>query len=790
MTTQPRYRDFLRKALQILASVVNSIDSILRFLNNHTGSFDVYLFLSYVFKGFVFYILASVSYALAGLVLFCSVLSRGREDKLDKMVALGRTDAERFKTLYEDNEIELPPWITFPDIERADWLTKILQQLWPNVEEYVKDFLKYSLQPELSKRFIIIDFSKIHLGDTAPIITGVKVYESSSRHRITMDVNIVFAGNNSFEVSFSGVKFGIKELELAGQMRIIITPVLNQLPFIGGFQVFFLRNPVLNFEFTKIAKPLETFKEVLGKLILEKYVFPNKFSSLAVTNNPATLYPMPVGVIRITSVRAEKLSKKTGRSSNLQPHCTITLRRQTHETSPIRGTSEPNWNNLSYEFLVEDKQSEVVEFEVYHKNEHLGSCELDVQQIYEGLDGDNPIQLIDASSGLLYIKAIWFDLEKENISFPTAVLVVWVDSVINLDAKPNPIVRLRVGDQSLDTREKQKANNPVFEEDFSFFVKNPRTQKLELEVIDQKTGQLLGELKFSIDNLLREPNLEVKEQNYKLDGSSASILLDMSLRIMKPRSNADETRSGTTIEDVSATTPEECTEPLAEVAPVEEGMPSPATPLMQVLPTASPSEDGTDAFVTTPVESTNLLAEFADTPEEVADPPAEVAPVEESMQTSPLTTSSDESSASTAEMHGLSRIQLTVEYEQSNLIIGVHQIENLPKEENGDLPNPYVKLYLLPDRAKDSKQKTKVIKQDCNPKYNERFEYDISSSECTRHTFEVLVINKRGPLQHSTTMGKVILVCSTHDSSNMPRWYNLEAPAVATSWRGSFRRNK
>lgn len=112
MTTQPRYKDFLRKALQILASVVNSLDSILRFLNNHTGSFDVYLFLSYVFKGFVFYILASVSYALAGLVLFCCVLSRGREDKLDKMVALGRTDAETFKTLYEDNEIELPPWVS------------------------------------------------------------------------------------------------------------------------------------------------------------------------------------------------------------------------------------------------------------------------------------------------------------------------------------------------------------------------------------------------------------------------------------------------------------------------------------------------------------------------------------------------------------------------------------------------------------------------------------------------------------------------------------------------------
>ncbi|KAK7067803.1 Extended synaptotagmin-3, partial [Halocaridina rubra] len=80
----------------------------------------------------------------------------------------------------------------------------------------------------------------------------------------------------------------------------------------------------------------------------------------------------------------------------------------------------------------------------------------------------------------------------------------------------------------------------------------------------------------------------------------------------------------------------------------------------------------------------------------------------------------------------------------------------LPKEEDGELPDPYVKLYLLPDRSKDSKRKTDVIKDDCNPKFDERFEYAVSPNELTQRTLEVSVINKKGLLflQRSNTMGQ------------------------------------
>ncbi len=36
----------------------------------------------------------------------------------------------------------LPSWVVHPDTQRAEWLNKIIRQLWPHVEEFLKTTLK------------------------------------------------------------------------------------------------------------------------------------------------------------------------------------------------------------------------------------------------------------------------------------------------------------------------------------------------------------------------------------------------------------------------------------------------------------------------------------------------------------------------------------------------------------------------------------------------------------------------------------------------------------------------
>ena len=61
-----------------------------------------------------------------------------------------------------------------------------------------------------------------------------------------------------------------------------------------------------------------------------------------------------------------------------------------------------------------------------------------------------------------------------------------------------------------------------------------------------------------------------------------------------------------------------------------------------------------------------------------------------------------------------------------------------------NIPDPYVKLYLLPGRSKESKRKTAVVKDNVNPSYDATFEYLISAAELHGTELEVTVATQKG----------------------------------------------
>lgn len=55
-----------------------------------------------------------------------------------------------------------------------------------------------------------------------------------------------------------------------------------------------------------------------------------------------------------------------------------------------------------------------------------------------------------------------------------------------------------------------------------------------------------------------------------------------------------------------------------------------------------------------------------------------------------------------------------------------------------------MKLYLLPGRSKESKRKTAVIKDNCNPVFDAEFEYVISMAELHATELEITVATQKG----------------------------------------------
>lgn len=82
----------------------------------------------------------------------------------------------------------------------------------------------------------------------------------------------------------------------------------------------------------------------------------------------------------------------------------------------------------------------------------------------------------------------------------------------------------------------------------------------------------------------------------------------------------------------------------------------------------------------------------------------------------------------------LGKLQFSLDYDfqQNNLAVGVIQAADLPGMDMGGTSDPYVKVYLLPDKKK--KYETKVHRKTLNPIFNETFNFKVNYNEIGEKT--------------------------------------------------------
>lgn len=68
----------------------------------------------------------------------------------------------------------------------------------------------------------------------------------------------------------------------------------------------------------------------------------------------------------------------------------------------------------------------------------------------------------------------------------------------------------------------------------------------------------------------------------------------------------------------------------------------------------------------------------------------------------------------------------------------VKEAHNLTATRANGTSDPFCKSYLLPDKGKNSKQKTAVVKRNCSPKWNHTFVYnDVTTDELSERCLEL-----------------------------------------------------
>ncbi|XP_073945230.1 extended synaptotagmin-like protein 2 isoform X3 [Choristoneura fumiferana] len=710
---------------------------------------------------------------------------------------------------------DLPAWVFFPDVERAEWLNRILLQVWPNVNHYARNLLKDSIEPAVAESLANFKmngfkFERMILGTIAPRVGGVKVYDKNlSRDEIIMDIDLFYAGDCDISFVLQGIRGGIKDLQIHGMVRVVMKPLITKIPLVGGLQVFFLNNPSIDFNLVGAADVLDMpgFSDILRRCIVEQIanmmVLPNKLPIKLSDEIPTVdlRMPEPEGVLRIHLVQAQNLMKKDismlGKGKS-DPYAIITVGAQKWKTKHIDSNVNPRWD-FWCEAIISSRKSQVLQCEAWdwdpgmgiQNDDYLGRCSLDISQVVRSGRLDTWQTLQQAKHGKVELRLSWHRLSTDITELSrainetqliktgelsSAVLAVYIDSCKKLPdaraaSRPDPYLTVTVGKKTENTAVQMRTGDPVYEIGYSFLVQNPEINTLEIKVLDQKTGNALGQLTYAIALLLKQKDLSMLTQPIMLQksGPESKVLLSLQLKILKEAIREED------VEEETLVRPSEPVAPAAPLAPAApDSTPAPLPPSAGTVLSPEPAtqdlvnldNDGTDGASQKSIPIEQIIKEV-DVPQE-SQVPSERASPKLVHRTSSLTTSAGEA--------GLGRILLSLRYSMPNqtLIVVVHKIMNIPLKDPTNVPDPYVKLYLLPGRSKDSKRKTPVVKDSCMPEFDEKFEWVIPHAELHSRQVEVTVATHKGFLGGSPVIGQVIVHLNQYDFLEAKTlWFDL-----------------
>ncbi|KAJ8251075.1 hypothetical protein GJAV_G00216980 [Gymnothorax javanicus] len=127
-----------------------------------------------------------------------------------------------------------------------------------------------------------------------------------------------------------------------------------------------------------------------------------------------------------------------------------------------------------------------------------------------------------------------------------------------------------------------------------------------------------------------------------------------------------------------------------------------------------------------------------------------------------------------AEKEKLGRLEFTLDYNftDSQLIVGILQAQDLAAMDMGGTSDPYVKVYMLPDKKK--KFETKIQRKNLCPVFNETFAFKIPYSELGGKTLVLQVYDFDRFSKHDV-IGEVKIPMSSVDLGQpMHEWRDLQ----------------
>uniref|UniRef100_A0A8C4Z2S9 Extended synaptotagmin-like protein 1b n=1 Tax=Gadus morhua TaxID=8049 RepID=A0A8C4Z2S9_GADMO len=506
----------------------------------------------------------STSFLVFGMMIYTGWkhAREAKEARHRSAVELFDNEQEHTSKRVAKSKRDLPAWVNFPDVEKVEWLNKVLQQVWPFVGQYLEKLLQETIAPSIrgsSSHLQTLSFTKVDFGDKPMKVVGIKAHTENDRGQVLLDLYISYVGDVEIDVEVKRYfcKAGVKGIQLHGMMRVILEPLIGDVPIVGAVTMFFIRRPKLVINWTGLTNLLDIpgLNVMSDSMIMDAIaaflVLPNRLTVPLVPDlHVAELRsPLPRGVVRIHLVEADDLPAKDNfmkgvMSGMSDPYALLRVGPQTFTSKHVDNTVCPKWGEI-YEVLVHEVPGQELELEVYDKDtdqdDFLGRAKLDLGIVKKSIVVDDWFSLKDTPSGRVHLRLEWLTLlpstdrleqvlkRNETVISKTAdppsaaILVVYLDKAESLPMKkgnkePNPMVQLSVRDLTRESKICYTTENPQWEEAFTFFIQDPQKQDIDIQVKDGDRVQTLGRLNLPLSRLLSSPSLTL-DQWFQLDGS-------------------------------------------------------------------------------------------------------------------------------------------------------------------------------------------------------------------------------------------------------------------------------
>uniref|UniRef100_A0AAX7V7Y8 Extended synaptotagmin-like protein 1a n=1 Tax=Astatotilapia calliptera TaxID=8154 RepID=A0AAX7V7Y8_ASTCA len=734
----------------------------------------------------------SVSIVLFGLVIYMG-WKHGRQEKVMRLKsAMYLLENEReftTQTVFRAKR-DLPPWVNFPDVEKVEWVNKILQQAWPFIGQYLEKLLVEIIAPAIRTSSIhlqTLSFTKVNIGDKALKVAGVKAHTENDKRQVMLDLYLSYAGDVEINVEIKKYfcKAGVKGVQLHGMLRVILEPLIGNIPLVGAVTMFFIRRPKLDINWTGLTNLLDIpglnamSDTMIMDAIASHLVLPNRLTIPLVADlHVAQLRsPLPRGVVRIHLLEAEDLTAKDTVIKGLidgksDPYAVLRVGTQIFTSHHVDSNLNPQWREM-YEVIVHEVPGQELEVEVFDKDPD--------QDDFLGRD---------VTSGSVHLRLEWLSLlssadrlseviaKNQNLTSKVAeppsaaILAVYLDQAYQLPMRkgnkdPSPMVQISVQDKTKESKTCYGTTSPVWEDAFTFFIKDPHKQNIDIQVKDDDRALSLGSLKIPLARLVGMPELTM-DQWFQLEnsGSASRIFIKIVLRvgishtqILKHLFCAQTLMGSNKVKKLHTTV---ClqgvlrihlmeaqnliakdnfmggmmkgkSDPYVKIRvggitfrshTIKENLNPVWNELYEVILTQLPGQEIQFELFDKDIDQDDFLGRVSDNP------------------------------------NSAGQVKLTIGYsmEENRLFITVHSCRALVARSK-DGADPYVSFILLPDKKATTKRKTATKKKDLSPEFNERFDFDLSVEESSQRRLDLSVKNSVSFISRERELiGKVFVI--------------------------------